>query len=236
VSPPDRTAPPIAIVAAPGTNRDGDAARAVSLAGGGPSLVLSPDELGRFAAVVVPGGFSYGDALGAGRRWALEIGEALAAVAGSGRPVLGICNGFQVLVRAGLFGPGLTLTHNAGLRFECRWVTLAVEPANAAGLGEGLISCPVAHGEGRLLGSLGPGARPLFRYVDPDGGPARGEYPANPNGSVDDIAGLTDAAGNVWGLMPHPEDHVDPAQDPFGRPGRSGLGLFQALVDRARAH
>jgi phosphoribosylformylglycinamidine synthase len=230
------TGPVVAVLHAPGTNRDGEAARAVAAAGGAPEIVMVGADLGGFAAVIVPGGFSYGDALGAGARWALEVGEPVRSFATSGRPVLGICNGFQVLVRAGLFGPAVTLTHNASGRFECRWVCLGVEVGNPAGLAQGTVACPVAHGEGRLAGTLGGDAQPLFRYLAPSGKAAGGAYPANPNGSLGDVAGLCNAAGNVWGVMPHPEDHIDPRQDPFGVPGRLGLVLFEALVDRARAH
>jgi phosphoribosylformylglycinamidine synthase len=241
------SAPRIAVLTAPGSNRDGEAARAVRLAGGDAHIVAFDGVLDGFDGVILPGGFSHGDALGAGMRWALEVGDAVAAVAASGRPVLGICNGFQVLVRAGLLpgprpvpGAGadrtVTLTANTSRRFVCRWVTLAVEPGNRAGL-HGLlperIACPVAHGEGRLavtddatVARLEAGGHVLFRYVEG----------TNPNGSVGDIAGLCDAAGLVWGLMPHPEDHLTAIQNPFPhRPGREGLALFEAFVNRARA-
>ncbi len=234
--------PPAIVIAGPGTNRDRDLEFALTLAGAAPKVVLATDLVHRpgllrdARLVGVAGGFSYGDALGAGTRWALEVAEPLRAFATQGRPVLGICNGFQVLVRAGLFGPGVTLTHNASGRFECRWVTLRIEADNPAGLAPGLIACPVAHGEGRLAGALGDDARPLFRYLDASGSPAGGAYPANPNGSIDDLAGLCNAAGNVWGLMPHAEDHIHPRQDPFHTPGRLGLALFEALVARARTN
>jgi phosphoribosylformylglycinamidine synthase len=176
-------------------------------------------------------------------------------VAASGRAVLGICNGFQALVKAGLLpGPAarpgqpraVTLAHNHSGRFECRWVHLALEPGAAAGLDDELpavVACPVAHGEGRLAtaddettAELVRSGRVLFRYVDAEGRPVGGRYPENPNGSVADIAGLCNEAGNVWGLMPHPENHLSEAQDPFRRPGRAGLALFEALVRRARAN
>ena len=244
--------PAIAVLHAAGTNRDGEAARAIELAGGDAHIVPIGRDLSRYRAVVVPGGFSYGDALGAGVRLSLEAGDALGAFAATSKPVLGICNGFQALVRAGLLpGPvGLprraTLTTNANRRFECRWVHLAVEANATAAIGgflPAVLACPVAHGEGRLavadpaaLGELEATGRVLFRYVDAEGRPAAGRYPVNPNGSVGDVAGLCNAAGNVWGLMPHPEDHVSAGADPFLRPGRLGLGLFEALVHRAGEH
>jgi phosphoribosylformylglycinamidine synthase subunit PurQ / glutaminase len=246
------------VLTAPGSNRDGEAARAVRLAGGDADIVAFGASLDGFDGVLLPGGFSYGDALGAGMRWALEVGDAVRDVAAAGKPVLGICNGFQVLVRAGILpgtvsgsGPAadatgdhaaatpgrtVTLTANAGGRFVCRWVTLAVEPGNRAGL-HGVvperIACPVAHGEGRLavhdtatLTALETGGHVLFRYTEG----------SNPNGSVGDIAGLCDDSGLVWGLMPHPEDHVTDDQNPFPhRPGRHALAFFEAFVSRARA-
>jgi phosphoribosylformylglycinamidine synthase I len=245
-------APAVAVLHAPGTNRDGDALVALERAGAAPAVVPVGRDLAGYDAVVVPGGFSNGDALGAGARLGLDVAEPLAAFAAEGRPVLGICNGFQALVRAGLLpGPPdrartVTLAHNANGRFECRWVHLALEPGAAAGLDDEVptvVACPVAHGEGRLAvgvestaAELARQGQVLFRYVDARGRPVEGRYPENPNGSVADIAGLCNAAGNVWGLMPHPEDHLGPEQDPYHRPGRSGLALFRALVRRARAH
>jgi phosphoribosylformylglycinamidine synthase len=262
--------PAVAVLHAPGTNRDGDAALALRAAGAEPTIVLlsdlaaGRDELDRYAAVLVPGGFSYGDALGAGTRLALEAGDALRDYAADGeRPVLGICNGFQALVRAGLLGadgdggcagaagPARrwgTLAANANGRFECRWVTLEPDAGCAApwvaSIGH-LVACPVAHGEGRV--ALGEGVAPdevgrdglvAFRYVAADGSAAGGAYPLNPNGSAGDIAGLANGAGNVVGLMPHPEDHVLAEQSAFGGRvrGRLGLALFERFVDRARGH
>ncbi|MCA9541459.1 MAG: phosphoribosylformylglycinamidine synthase subunit PurQ, partial [Myxococcales bacterium] len=174
-------------------------------------------------------------------------------LAAAGRPVLGICNGFQALVKAGLI-PGAdeagvwskrrpaTLTHNASGQFECRWVTLAPVRNSRSlftrGLTE-LIDCPVAHGEGRVvprdadaLAGLEAAGQVALRYVQADGGPAA--WPANPNGSANDIAALCNPAGNVMGLMPHPEDHLRAAQHPQRLGGRLGLALFTAGVRHAR--
>ena len=262
------TAPPVLIPHASGTNRDEEAAQAIALAGGDPRIVhintlrRGDVRIGDHAAVLVPGGFSYGDALGAGGRLALELrtwfGDALSEAIGAGKPILGICNGFQVLVKAGLL-PGplgdprvVTLAENARGRFECRWVTLRVEPSVRSGwlgaLGEQIIRCPVAHGEGRVATTDGAVASQLesegliaFRYQADGARPttdraeaAEGVYPANPNGSVADIAGLCDHTGAVVGLMPHPEDHVLAWQRPNGPPGGSGLALFEAFVAAAR--
>ncbi len=204
--------------------------------------------------LVLPGGFSYGDDLGAGRLWATDLRwlfqDGLAQFIGDGKPVLGICNGFQALVKSGwLPGPpaeGIqaTLTRNASNHFECRWVWLEPDPASACvftqELGE-LVYCPVAHGEGRfvprddqVLTRLHDGRRIALRYVSSDGGPAG--YPFNPNGSVDDIAGICNQRGNVLGLMPHPEDHINPSQHPRWtrqQGGQSGLALFEKGIQYA---
>lgn len=230
------------VVAGPGTNRDTDALLALDLAGAEPEVVLAaeltmrPELLDTARIVVIAGGFSYGDALGAGRMLALDLtaadggrlGERLRAFVASGRPVAGICNGFQVLTRAGLL-PG-ALGHNAGGRFDCRWVALAPEEHSrciwTAGL-EDDVHCPIAHGEGRYV------------HPDPEGLAAAGQvalrYRTNPNGSVADIAGVCDPTGVVLGLMPHPENHVVARQHPRHRHDPStvrtlGLRLFEAAV------
>lgn len=264
--------PPILILHASGTNRDVEAARACELAGGAPQIVhinrlrAGDVKLADFAAVLLPGGFSYGDALGAGARLALDLqvylDDQLQAFIGTGRPVLGICNGFQTLVKCGLLpGPDMpstataapyaaaprrvTLTENGAGRFECRWVHLAANrQAAATWLSEldDLIFCPVAHGEGNFqvqdaatLHRLEQDGLVCFRYVTADGSAAGEAYPLNPNGSVADIAGICNRQGNVIGLMPHPEDHVLPIQNPLGRTDRLGLPFFSAFV-RAAQH
>jgi phosphoribosylformylglycinamidine synthase len=233
----------ILILHASGTNRDAEAARGVQVAGGAPEIVHINQ-------------LRYGErTLG---EYALDLqvyfADALHSFVESGRPVLGICNGFQTLVKAGLLpqvAPGatrrVTLTENASGHFECRWVHLAVNPTcKATWLHpmEELIFCPVAHGEGNVqvadaatADALDSGGLVAFRYVDAQGECARGRYPLNPNGSVGDIAGLCNAQGNVVGLMPHPEDHILPIQNPLGaRDGaQQGLLLFQRFVDAARA-
>jgi phosphoribosylformylglycinamidine synthase len=239
--------PPILILHAPGTNRDGDLARAFELAGGRPEIVpLSQLRRGEarwqdYAMLALPGGFSYGDALGGGRLWALDLqtwfAEAMQAFVESGKPVIGICNGFQALVKSHLLpgdGQKATLTFNASGHFECRWVNLVPSRDNQSPWLEGItaIMCPVAHGEGRFLmdadGSILKEQVALV-YAKPDGTPAEGLYPSNPNGSLMDIAGITNARGNVLGMMPHPEDHVYGYQHPAwtrGEAGRMGLPLF----------
>jgi phosphoribosylformylglycinamidine synthase len=245
------------ILHATGANRDHDAALACELAGGAPEIVhvnqlLSGERrLADYHMLVIPGGFSYGDDLGAGTLWALDLrwrlGDAVARFIADGRPVLGICNGFQTLVKAGFlpgaaWSPGherpITLTNNASGHFECRWVALQPNPHSpclfTAGLTEPIF-CPVAHGEGRLVARDEATLRALWgdglaalTYTAMDGGPAT--YPANPNGSDFGIAGLCNPAGNVLGLMPHPENHVFPWQHPrrhAGESGMIGLRLFE---------
>jgi phosphoribosylformylglycinamidine synthase len=250
--------PTVLILHASGTNRDQDAARAVGLAGGEPRILhlnQLQEERGAFREaqmLLLPGGFSYGDALGAGQRWALDLElffhDELETFVASGRRVLGICNGFQVLVKAGLLPAweeptgtrSVTLAYNESGHFECRWVHLAVNPECRAEYlreMEELVFCPVAHGEGNVqvrdettLARLEAEGLVAFRYVDAEGRVAEGAYPLNPNGSVGDIAGLCNAAGNVVGLMPHPENHVTPLQNPLGGTGRPGLAIFQAML------
>ena len=237
------TRPAAIVIAGPGTNRDTDAVLALDLAGAEPAilrageLAADPDRLEGARIVVIAGGFSYGDALGAGRMLALDLtagdggrlGERLRAFVASGRPVVGICNGFQVLTRAGLL-PG-ALGHNERGRFDCRWVTLAPEPGSVcvwtATLTED-VHCPIAHGEGRYVhpdpAGLAAAGQVALRYTGP-----------NPNGSVAAIAGVCDSTGVVLGLMPHPENHVLPRQHPRHRhdPDTTrflGLRLFEAAV------
>lgn len=267
---------PMALVLhAPGTNRDRDVALALDLAGADSQIATVADvargavAMQAFQLLLLPGGFSYGDDLGAGRLWALELRhvlhDQLEAFVASGRPVLGICNGFQALVKSGLlpgpqapatqgaFAPQrVSLARNARSQFECRWVHLQADPACGspwlADLRGRTLTCPVAHGEGRFvaddaeLAALHARGGIALRYVDAAGqrpGADGGDgYPANPNGSLMDIAGICNAAGNVLGLMPHPENHVLASQHPGrdrGLGGSMGLPLFQAGVRFAAA-
>ncbi len=233
--------PPALVIAGPGTNRDKDLALALEMAGADATVVLATElashqHVLRDARIVgIAGGFSYGDALGAGRMLALDLkvglGEQLREFVATGRPVIGICNGFQVLTRTKLL-PG-SLGHNAHGRFECRWVVLDPQPTSRCLWTKGIdtpIHCPIAHGEGR--------------YVHPDtdllaeaGQIALRYRSTNPNGSVADIAGVCNAAGNVLGLMPHPENFIVPRQHPHHLRGREldnlGLRLFQNGVKLA---
>jgi len=265
------SSPRVLILHANGTNRDHDAALAVELAGGRPEIVhinqllAGERRLLDYGMLVIAGGFSYGDDLGAGVLWAVDLQrrlqEEMWTFAENGRPILGICNGFQVLVKAGLLPAfrnpkaairNVTLTYNQSGHFECRWVTLEPNPASPSLFTQGLtepIYCPVAHGEGRLavtdetvLAELKTQNLIPLHYASPFNQSAIRNpqsaipYPFNPNGSVADIAALCNPAGNVMGLMPHPENHIFPWQHPRhhrGERGMSGLGLFVNGVKRA---
>ncbi|GAB2528696.1 phosphoribosylformylglycinamidine synthase subunit PurQ [Nocardia heshunensis] len=216
----------IGVITFPGTLDDVDAARAVKLAGSEPvSLWHADADLKQVDAVVVPGGFSYGDYLRAGAIAAMApvMGEVIKAAQG-GMPILGICNGFQILCEAGLL-PG-ALTRNEGLHFVCRDQWLTVEQTDTAWTSRyekgAQILVPVKNAEGRfqataeVLDELEGEGRVVFRYA---GG--------NPNGSQRDIAGITSANRRVVGLMPHPEH----ATEPLTGPSDDGLGLFLSVLD-----
>ena len=209
-------APRVAIVVFPGSNCEQDVLRAFGCMGVRAEYVWHhATDLGGFDAVVLPGGFSYGDYLRTGAIAAFSpVTEAIRSFAAAGGLVLGICNGFQILCEAGLL-PG-ALRWNAGLKFICRPVTLRVETTDspftsAASPGQSL-EIPINHFQGNyycspaLLDELTAQDRIAFRYA------------SNPNGSVSDIAGVLSAGRNVLGMMPHPERAVDPAVG--GRDGR----------------
>lgn len=213
----------IGVITFPGTLDDVDALRAVRLAGAQPrQLWHADDDLTGVDAVVVPGGFSYGDYLRSGAIAAqAPMMGAVVGAAKKGMPVLGICNGFQILTEAGLL-PG-ALTRNQGLNFHC--VDTYLEVANNATawtgqLGE-RIYVPAKHGEGRFqaapetIEALEKEGRVVFRYTD------------NFNGSVNGIAGVTNETGRVVGLMPHPEHAIETLTGP----STDGLGLFTSVID-----
>ncbi|MGZ5315904.1 MAG: phosphoribosylformylglycinamidine synthase subunit PurQ [Solirubrobacterales bacterium] len=214
----------IGVLQFPGSSDERDALHAGERVGEARLVWHEETDLSGLDGIVVPGGFSYGDYLRAGAiaRFSPAM-EAVARFAEGGGPVLGICNGFQVLCEAGLL-PGALLP-NEGLRFLCRQVTLVAQGFGGAfggELSEGqALSIPVKHMSGRyfapaeLLDRLEAAGQVAFRY-------APGE---NPNGSVRDIAGVVSEAGNVLGLMPHPEHAVDPLTG-----SDDGLALFRALT------
>ncbi len=235
----------VMVLRAAGTNCDEETAFAWSLVGARPErvhvnrVIDCPTMLRDYQVLTIPGGFSYGDDVAAGRIFANQfihhLADEVRALVDADKLVLGICNGFQVLVKAGLL-PGtmdepsgnsgsprqpVTVTYNDSAKFEDRWVHLAVGSDRCVFLEPGArLALPIAHGEGKVvaasdavLGSLRDDGYVAVRYVDENGQP--GGYPINPNGSEDDIAGLTDRTGRVFGLMPHPERHVHRTHHPY---------------------
>jgi len=264
----DRKDIAVCILRVGGTNCDQETARALRDLGVRADVVhvnrvVAGGSLLDYDALVFPGGFSYGDHIRAGAVWAkgviAKLGRDLSRFVEGGRPALGICNGFQVLVEAG-FLPGLggvgeqptaALAPNTSMRYECRWVHLRHEGSGnclfTAGIRRGeVLSMPVAHAEGRfilprevegeLLRKLYDNDQLVLRYCDEEGRYAEGEYPTNPNGSLHDIAAICNPEGNVFGLMPHPERayHGWQLPDWTARPSmpRHGDGrrIFEAMV------
>jgi phosphoribosylformylglycinamidine synthase subunit PurQ / glutaminase len=256
------------VLRAAGINCDAETVRALELAGAAVEVVhlhaLLSDRkrLDGASLVVIPGGFSYGDDVAAGRVFGLELrhglAEELSRFVDDGGHVLGVCNGFQVLVESGLFerpagapaipARSIALTNNESNRFECRWVQMRAEESACAWLADlGTMPVPVAHGEGRFvvrdaatLDRLRANGQIALRYAHSDGRIASG-YPTNPNGSVDEIAGLCDPTGRVLGLMPHPERNVTPWNHPHwarlsssgARTEGEGLRFYRRLVEAA---
>ena len=256
------------VLFAAGTNCDQETAAALAMAGAEPEVVHVNRFLAReaslesFALLVIPGGFSYGDYIASGRVLSNEIRHHLKQdilrFHAAGRLVMGICNGFQVLAKAGLLpafdGPfepqSVTLDSNDSARYEDRWVHLEV-PDSPCVFTRGLpsiIELPIAHAEGkflardaRTLARLRSSQQVALRYVGRDGEPAR--FPENPNGSEDGIAGICDPTGRIFGLMPHPEAFLFPENHPHwdllhlrneAPADGDGLKLFRNAVDYLR--
>lgn len=257
------SAPRVLVLRAPGINCERETLDAFARVGAQPEfvhvkrLLAQPALLDQFAILMVPGGFAYGDDIAAGRVLANELrnhlGERLLGFVERGGLALGICNGFQALVRLGLLPrmggelrQEVTLTLNLSNHYECRWVTLRSTKNRCVFVPDGwTMRCPAAHGEGLLLTADGRASEVLaaegyvaFRYVDADGAPTE-RYPDNPNGTPDAIAGLTDVSGRVLGLMPHPDRAYLPHHMPdwrrtgLGKVG-DGLALFESMVRAAR--
>ncbi|TWT76871.1 Phosphoribosylformylglycinamidine synthase [Posidoniimonas polymericola] len=251
------TAPNVLVLRSPGANCDVESAYAFELAGAKTEsihirrLLENPSLVDDFQILCLPGGFSYGDDVSAGRvlgnEVRLHLADACNRFKEAGKLVLGICNGFQVLMKTGLLdvdddqGPLATLTLNDSGHFEARWVRMAVEPGECVFL-QGLsdIELPVAHAEGKFVArdqavfdQLASAGRLVLRYTAADGSSPAG-YPANPNGAMGDVAGVCDSTGRVFGLMPHPERFVEHTQHPRwtrgGIDGGVGLKVFENAV------
>ena len=248
----------VLVLLAAGVNCDRETALAFELAGASADrvhvndLIECPGLLADYQILALPGGFSFGDDIASGQVLARKLKHRLAApiadFVSQGKLVLGICNGFQVLVKLGLLpgrGPNrplqAALTFNASAKFEDRWVHLKPDAGSKCIFTRGLKSAiylPVRHGEGRFvigdedLTALRAAGQVAVRYVDAAGD--SGDYPANPNGSIDDIAGICDPTGRVFGLMPHPEVFVRPTQHPRWTRGEGtrpdGIEIFKNAV------
>ncbi len=244
----------IAILRGPGTNCDRETARAVTEAGAEAVTVRVSDlesgalDVRMFDGLVIPGGFSYADRVRAGAVLASKLRTSLRGaiedLRSRGRPILGICNGFQVLVELGLL-PGVkgcraALAPNSSARFEFRWIYVRRAGRCRLSAGPEVQPMPVAHGEGKVVFSDPGCAEELesmglvaYKYSMPDGTPAGGAYPYNPNGSEADVAGLCSPDGYVMGLMPHPERAVHDWQVPSAMGRAGGISIFRALVEAA---
>jgi phosphoribosylformylglycinamidine synthase len=250
------------ILRAPGTNCDQETAYAFEQAGAKTELVhinrlLETPQLPKdFQVLCLPGGFSYGDDIAAGRILANQIRhhlhEVLVEFKDEGKLMLGICNGFQILIKAGVLLPDnamgsadASLTWNDNGRFEDRWVHLAVDGKKCVFLqGIDHMYLPIAHAEGKFvvqhdqtLQKLADQGQLVLRYCQPDGSGANEAlaFPMNPNGSVANVAGMCDESGRVLGLMPHPERHIDRTHHPRwtrgeGKDPGDGLAVFENAV------
>jgi len=222
-------------------------------------LMENPEALKGYQFLVIPGGFSYGDDIASGKILANQmlhrLAEPLNEFVGAGKLVLGICNGFQIMIKSGLLPwarvaagqahKDATLAWNTSGHFEDRWVHLRADSDKCVFLPKGeIISLPIAHGEGRfvprdegVLDTLRQNDQVSLRYVDAAG--RSGPYPVNPNGSVDDVAGVCDPSGRVMGLMPHPERFVDVTQHPRWTRGgvkrADGIIFFQRALEHCKS-
>lgn len=249
------------IIRTAGTNCDYELKTAFELCGASVDrvhineLISNKNKILSYDILAVPGGFSYGDDIASGKILSNEIknklGDNVKKFALSGKPIIGICNGFQVLVKIGLlpspekFEQISTLSYNDSNKFECRWVYLKTQKTKDKTLClwtknlPDVITLPVAHGEGKfvandkILAEIEKNNQVVFRYCDKKGNAA--QYPQDPNGSLNSIAGICNKKGNVFGLMPHPERYVYALQHPAreGFDGFYGWGkqIFQNAID-----
>ncbi len=222
------------VLRAPGTNCDAETVFAFEQAGAVVTsvhvnqLIRGEQRLSDYQIMVIPGGFTYGDDIAAGKVLAnelkLKLGEGIPRFVEAGGLILGICNGFQVLAKAGILpepvdgnSPLLTLVTNDSGKFECRWIHLKVNKQSPCVFTHGIdkMYLPVAHGEGKVVTDpeILPKLNTVVCYTDENGDSQAG-YPHNPNGSVGNIAGICDNSGRIFALMPHPERHIQGTQHP----------------------
>ncbi len=245
------------VLRAPGTNCDVETVFAFEQAGSAVDsahvneLVRGEKSLSHYQILVIPGGFTYGDDVSAGKILANELrlklgGDVQRFIEGGGL-ILGICNGFQVLVKAGILPPlengqRLTLAGNDSNRFECRWVYLRVDQESSCVFtkGIGAMYLPVAHAEGKIMAEAETLSElnVVLRYADEKGN-VRAGYPYNPNGSLGNIAGICDASGRIFALMPHPERFIRWTQHPrwsreTPQQHGDGLAIFRNAVEWVR--
>ena len=228
--------PKVCVLRSAGTNCDQETAAAFALAGADTqslhinSLVSGANSLNDFHILALPGGFSYGDDIASGKIFANELrfklADSLRKFIADGKLIIGICNGFQILVKSGLLPGGKQLEQDTSLiindsgKFESRWVYLRSSGRSVWTKGlEKIIYLPVAHGEGKfvtqdknVLSRLKKNKQIIFEYCDCSG--KSSGYPQNPNGSIENIAGICDETGRILGLMPHPERHIFSTQHP----------------------
>jgi phosphoribosylformylglycinamidine synthase subunit PurQ / glutaminase len=250
----------VLLLRAPGINRDGDAEIAFKAAGADivdsalvKELAGKDKKLKEYQILMIPGGFTYGDDISAGRIMANEIrvklGDDIKKFVEDGKLVLGVCNGFQVLVKTGILpgfpeqaGQPVTLTNNDSGKFECRWVYLKVNKKSPCVFTKGIkgMYVPIAHGEGKLAAAPGilNKLNVVVQYTDENWNTGVA-YPANPNGSVNDIAGICDQSGRIFGMMPHPEDFIRWTQHPRWTREKEqaelyGLQIFSNAVNWAK--
>ncbi len=255
----------VLVLAGFGINCEAETAHAFARVGGTPrivhlnDLIAEPASLESAKILAIPGGFSFGDDVSSGRilanRIRYRLADPLRRFVDAGNLAIGICNGFQVLVKMGLL-PRLsgeirqevTLTHNDSGRFEDRWVHLVRDDDTQCVWLDGIASLelPIRHGEGKFLAPdeahlarLQKAGCIALRYAQNDGARAAGRYPQNPNGSMDDVAGVCDPSGRIFGLMPHPEAFVDRTHHPqwtrrsLPEEG-AGLAIFRNAVQHAQ--
>lgn len=250
--------PRVLVLRSPGTNCDVESAYAFQLAGATTEaihinqLLENPSVLNDYQILCLPGGFSYGDDIAAGKILALQLntlGKLIGEFHEQGKLVLGICNGFQVLIKSGFLLPEsndgypATLSWNDSGRFIDRWVHLATDDSRCVFLkGIQRMYLPIAHAEGKfvardpsVLAQLESNHQMAIKYCKPSGPNGAVPYPDNPNGSTADIAGICNETGRIFGLMPHPERHVDPTHHPqWTRNGLAekadGMAIFENAV------